>query len=348
MYNLNYNVTNARLNRPVGRPFVPYGRPDPYSSSLVLAIPGAIFRQGYINVFNQTNEFDDISGYLKGGSVFNPNTGKYTTPYASHTLTPTGSVGFITGSTTVNQFSAQGYQTSLIVSGNNALNVTPLSSSLGTDFNLSKDTAWCIETWVAYNTTASATATPSFSLGAPNKQWVGHWFTNSPTGSSYLAYLGWGGKVGRYDQPDNYVTASGVPAFYWDGAAHAGNPDYLYQPTYTNTITPYQWQHTAITCYPSASKGLLQFYINGQRIGSTTISTDIALAPATLITILGNPNPPQPPPYNDIANSNYKTGSGLFIQDMRVYNGAAKYTGSSFTPPPSMIVGLQEPYPQYT
>jgi hypothetical protein len=32
---------------------------------------------------------------------------------------------------------------------------------------------------------------------------------------------------------------------------------------------------------------------------------------------------------------------------MRVYNGAAKYTGSSFTPPPSMIVGIQEPYPQY-
>jgi hypothetical protein len=361
MYNLNYNVTNARLNRPVGRPFVPFGRPDPYSASLVLAIPGAIFRQGYINVFNQTNEFDDISGYLKGGSVFNPNTGQYTTPYASHVLTPTGSVGFITGSTTINNFSAQGYNTSLIVSGNTALNVTPLSSSLGTDFNLSKDTPWCMEAWFAYDQTASlipsggvASVSESIWYGAPNKQWIGHWFTDNPSGSSYIAYTGWSGRTQDPIQPSPPQTLiSGSPAFYYDSSLHAGNPDYRVNATTGSNIIPYVWQHTAITCYPSASidpptiKGVVNMYIDGVRVGGDIITNEIELAPATLITILGNVNPPTSSIVNAINNTNYKTGSGLFAQDVRLYNGAAKYTGSSFTPPPSMIVGLNEPYPQY-
>jgi hypothetical protein len=352
MYNLNYNVTNARLNRPVGRPFVPFGRPDPYSASLVLAIPGAIFRQGYINVFNQTNEFDDISGYLKGGSVFNPNTGKYTTPFVSHTLTPTGSVGFITGSTTVNQFSAQGYNTSLIVSGNTALNVTPLSSSLGTDFNLSKDTPWCMEAWFAYDQTASAipsngSPTASIWYGNPNKQWIGHWFTDNPTGSSYIAYAGWSGRTDGFNPPPPLTLVSGSPAFYYDSSTHGGNPDYRINSTDSSTIVPFVMQHTAITCYPSASVGKLNMYINGIRVGGGDITAEIALAPATLITILGNASPNTGSVVNAINNSNYATGSGLFAQDVRLYNGAAKYTGSSFTPPPSMIVGQNEPYPQY-
>jgi hypothetical protein len=354
MYNLNYNVTNARLNRPVGRPFVPFGRPDPDSGSLVLAIPGAIFRQGYINVFNQTNEFDDISGYLKGGSVFNPNTGQYTTPFASHTLTPTGSVGFITGSTTVNQFSAQGYNTSLIVSGNKALNVTPLSSSLGTDFNLSKNTPWCMEAWFAYDQTASLipsggvpSVTESIWYGAPNKQWIGHWFTDNPTGSSYIAYTGWSGRTDGFTPPPPLTLVSGSPAFYYDSSLHAGNPDYRINATTGSNIVPFVMQHTAITCYPSASVGKLNMYINGVRVGGGDIVDEIGIAPGTLITILGNPSPNTGSVVNAINNTNYKTGSGLFAQDVRLYNGAAKYTGSSFTPPPSMIVGLNEPYPQY-
>ena len=71
MYNLNYNVTNCRLNRPVGRPFIPTWRNDPYSASIVLAIPGAIFKNGYVNVFNQVTPYDDISAYIKSGSTIN-------------------------------------------------------------------------------------------------------------------------------------------------------------------------------------------------------------------------------------------------------------------------------------
>lgn len=362
MYNLNYNVTNARLNRPVGRPFVPFGRPDPYSASLVLAIPGAIFRQGYINVFNQTNEFDDISGYLKGGSVFNPNTGKYTTPYASHLVTPTGSVGFITGSTSINNFVQQGYNTSLIVSGNMALISNQLSSSLGTDYNLSKDTAWTIEGWFAYDVTSSligsgGLSSPSQSVwyGSPNKPMINRYTTaTDPTGSYYIAYTNFAARNENPTIPPPPLTlVSGSPAFYYDTAVHGGNPDVRVNSTTSSLIPAYQWAHTAITCYPSSSidpvatKGVLNMYVNGVKVGGDIITSEIGISSANVIELLGDPTPFTGSVVNAMNNTNFKTGSGLFVQDFRLYNGAAKYTGSSFTPPTSMIVGLQEPYPQY-
>lgn len=354
MYNLNYNVTNCRLNKPAGRPFVPYGRPDPYSSSLVLAIPGSIFKQGYVNVFNQINVFDDISGYLKGGAIFDETIGEYVPAYVSHTITPTGSVGFV-GPNSLNNFQSNGYETSLIVSGNMALISNQLSASLGTDFNLSKDTAWTMEAWFAYDVTASligsgGLSSPSQSVwfGSPNKPWINKYTTaTNPTASSYISYTGFGSRLENQGDPPPITLVSGSPAFYYDKSIHAGNPDFRINSTTSSLITPYVWQHTAITCYPSASKGVVNMYINGVKVGSGEISDEIGIASQTVVQLLGNPNPYTGSVINNMNNTNYATGSGLFVQDFRFYNGAAKYTGSSFTPPPSMIVGLQEPYPVY-
>lgn len=356
MYNLNYNVTNCRLNKPAGRPFVPFGRPDPYSSSLVLAIPGAIFRQGYVNVFNQINVFDDISGYLKGGAVFDENIGEYIPAYQSHAITPTGSVGFV-GPNSLIKFPENGYDSSLIVSGNMALVTNQLSSSVGTEFNLTVTSSWCMEAWFAYDVTASINESPSGSnilYGSPNKIWMNK-FTNAtnPTGSAWIAYTGWSGKIGNPEASPPYPTGSGVPAFYHDDERNAGNPDNRINAQYDNPITPYVWQHTAITCYPTGSaggpltQGVVNMYINGVRVGGGFVGPQIKFAPATLVTLLGNPNPYTGSVVNAINNTNYTTGSGLFVQDFRFYNGASKYTGSSFTPPESMIVGAFEPYPQY-
>lgn len=354
MYNLNYNVTNCRLNKPAGRPFVPFGRPDPFSGSLVLAIPGAIFRQGYVNVFNQINEFDDISGYLKGDAVFNENTAQYEPAYVSHTIIPTGSVGFV-GPNSLTNFIANGYETSLIVSGNMALISNQLSSSLGTDFNLSKDTPWTIEAWFAYDVTASligsgGLSSPSQSVwyGSPNKPWINKYTTaTNPTGSSFIAYTGFASRLEDAGSPPPITLVSGSPAFYYDSALHAGNPDFRINSTTSSLITPYVWQHTAITCYPSASVGVVNMYINGVKVGSGSITNEIGISAVTTVQLLGNPNPFTGSTVNNINNTNYLTGSGLFVQDFRFYNGAAKYTGSSFTPPESMIVGIFEPYPQY-
>lgn len=355
MYNLNYNVTNCRLNKPVGRPFVPFGRPDPYSASLVLAIPGNIFRQGYVSVFNQLNVFDDISGYLKGDAIFDETIGEYIPAYASHTITPTGDNGFV-GPNSLNNFSANGYETSLIVSGNMALISNKLTSSvLGKDFALSKDTPWTVEGWFAYDVTASligsgGLSSPSQSVwyGAPNKQLISQWYTPNPTGSSYIVYSGFSARTEDASiVPPPLTLISGSTAFYYDSNLHAGNPDYRINSYSSSLITPYVWQHTAITCYPSASVGVVNMYINGELVGSGSITNEIGITPNTIVTLLGNPNPYTGSVVNAINNTNYATGSGIFVQDFRFYNGAAKYTGSSFTPPASMIVGLQEPYPQY-
>jgi len=357
MLNLNYNINRAVGGAVNAQPtFAPYGRPDPFSASLVLAIPGALFKNGYNNVFNQINEFDDISGYLKGGAVLDPNTGRYIPAYPSHEVTPTGSVGFITASATLNNFTSSGYNTSLIVSGNNALNVTPFTGSMGTDFNLSKEVPWCMETWVAYTTASfiyftNPEAYPGLQAawGQPNKQFVGRFFNDNP---SYISYLGLSGfVVGDAVQSEPYITSSGNPAFYYDEVG--GDARVRVNALSDNNLVPLQWQHTAITCYPTGSSpsgsiGVVSLYINGQKVGGGNITKEIEYSPNTLITILGNASPytgSQEPSF--INNSNYTTGSGLYIQDMRVYNGAAKYTGSSFTPPLSMIVGENEPYPQY-
>ena len=361
MLNLNYNINRAVGGAPNAQPtFAPYGRPDPFSASLVLAIPGAIFKNGYNNVFNQINEFDDISGYLKGGAVLDVNTGRYVPAYPSHEVTPTGSVGFITGSATLNNFTSSGYNTALIVSGNTSLTVTPFTASLGDDFNLSKEVPWCMETWVAYNTGSFIYYTedpfaPGFqaSWGQPNKQFVGRWYSEDTASinPSYISYLGLSGFIGAIPQAEPYVTASGIPAFYYGN--QGGDAKFRVTAPYDNNIVPLQWQHTAITCYPTGSSpsgsiGVVSLYINGQKIGGANITEEIPFTPNKLITILGNAEPytgSDEPGY--INNSNYTTGSGLYIQDMRVYNGAAKYTGSSFTPPLSMIVGENEPYPQF-
>ena len=362
MYNLNYNVINCRLNRPVGRPFVPQGRPDPYSSSLVLAIPGAIFKQGYVNVFNQVTVFDDISGYLKGGAIFDENIGEYIPAYASHTITPTGSNGFVGPVTSLIKFPQNGYESSLIVSGNMALVSNQLSSSLGTDYNLSKDTAWTIEGWFAYDATSSligsgglSSPTQSVWYGSPNKPLINKYTTaTNPTGSSYIAYTNFAARnEDAIIVPPPLTLISGSPAFYYDTATHAGNPDARINSTTSSLIPVYQWQHVAISCYPSSSvsptatKGVVNMYVDGVKVGSGLITTEIGIAAQTVVELLGNPNPYTGSVINAINNTNFRTGSGLFVQDFRFYNGAAKYTGSSFTPPPSMIIGQQEPYPQY-
>jgi hypothetical protein len=356
MYNLNYNVTNARLNRPVGRPFVPQARPDEYSSSLVLAIPGAIFRQGYVNVFNQINQFDDISGYLKGGAIFDENIGEYIPAYVSHEITPTGSLGFVGPVTNLIKFPENGYESSLIVSGNMALVSNQLSSSLGTDYNLSKDTAWTIEGWFAYDATSSligsgglSSPTQSVWYGSPNKPMINKYTTaTNPTGSSYIAYTNFAARLeDQLVPPPPLTLVSGSPAFYYDTALHAGNPDERINSTTSSLIPVYQWQHTAITCYPSQSKGFVTMYVDGVKVGEDIITNEIGIAAETVVELLGDPTPFIGATVNPMNNTNFRTGSGLFIQDFRLYNGAAKYTGSSFTPPASMIIGIQEPYPQY-
>ena len=358
MYNLNYNVTNCRLERPAGRPFVPFGRPDPYSSSLVVAIPGSIFKSGYVNVFNQTNEFDDISGYLKGGAVFNEDISQYTPAFPSYTAELTQSIG-VTGSyqpIELTSFSQNGYSTSIFFTGSIAVKLSgdsALSSSKG-GTNLGSGSNWCIETWAAFDVTSSiVTQSGTFPndlyFGAPNRVLAQKYIEGLVPTSSYLSYVGWAGKQNKIAEAN---LISGSLAFYYDAPNVGIIPNipvewFAAPATMSYSIQqPLQWRHYAISYATGSvpnSKGTFRFYVDGMLQGSASYDGNAGQIYNTPVaTLLFGDDGTFDPLVGNAGNN------GAYFQDFRMYNGSNKnYTGSLIPIPQSMIVGKFEPYPQY-
>jgi hypothetical protein len=354
MYNLNYNVTNARLNRPVGRPFVPSPRLDAFSSSLVLAIPGSIFKNGYVNVFNQINEFDDISAYIVSGAIIDETTNAYYELGTNQNVLLTGSYGSYSASFDVNNFSNIGYRTSMFFTGSIACTIAH-SGTAGSGLNLTSSKSFTIESWVAFPITASfATASggvtePIIVVDAvPNRVLAQKYIETLPDSSSYLYRVGWSGNTAPAGNPRGYTPQSGSSVFFvdYESPAQPGNEIALY-PASSSGWTPYQWKHYAISLTAnsgSSDNGIYRQYIDGKLISQIAGRFPMNFSPAAPTEIFGESNP-FIDPFN--ADSASKV-SGAFFQDFRIYNGTNKnYTGSQFTPPPSMIIGEFQPYPQY-
>ena len=349
MYNLNYNVTNARLNRPVGRPFVPTARFDAFSGSLVLAIPGTIFKNGYVNVFNQVNEFDDISAYIVSGAVLDESTGQYFEQGPTQSLTLTGSYGSYSPSNSVNNFASVGYQTSLFFTGSIALKINGYSGS-GYGVNLSSDKAFTIESWVAFPLTASwdilypTSSNPIVVNAKPNRALAQKYKELTPESSSYAYYVGWTGDTDPRVQPPDFTLVSGASVFYIDTQiSPTAYREEAFYPAYSSTWTPYEWKHYAVSYTPTSGSRYVRQYINGTLISEVAKSTNAMIFDPSIATLI----------FGDEGNfpDNIQSASqaaGAYYQDFRMYNGTNKnYTGSQFTPPQSMIIGFVEPYPQY-
>ena len=360
MYNLNYNVTYCKLNKPQGSPFVPSPRFDPFSGSIVLAVPGNIFTAGYVSVFNQVNPWDDISGYIKG-STFNALTNKYETPFSGsiHTMTATGSVGVINSSSIINNFGGSGYETSIYSSGYKCVQVSlDTGSKEGINLDYTKD--YVIEGWVAYESTASLSS-PTSSFGFPNKA-MAIKEGQSPSGqqlpnatSSYWWMPGWSGKP--ENGISNYYSGSSAmgmyPFFFDDGP----NSNWAWGTSSYQWI-PLEWHHYAVsyqTAGPSAN-GTTRLYRDGDLIGERVIngfSPELPFVPTSSLGtnnaplyILGSPFEIFPYDSETSGLKQYDTGSAWYVQDFRMYNGTNKnYTGSIIPIPQSMVVGFQEPYP---
>jgi hypothetical protein len=349
MYNLNYNVTNARLNRPVGRPFIPTPRFDAYSSSLVLAVPGQVFKSGYYNVFNQTFPWDDISAYIKN-STFNYQTNVYNTALPSHSIALTGSgdwfLADLNDGFTNASFTGSGYETTLCFTGSLAGKVNN-DSQLGVGVNLGTGSNWVVECWAAFDVNASYDSASMF--GYPNRQIVSKYTPNSPNSSAYLLTAGYSGvNELNFPAPDPDLSGSALGVISWLN----GPPVYPSPTPFESIIWPnvgsttvtssYQFNHYALSFSATGSGHIYRTYINGTLIAQYTTSTDFGKG--------GLVNTPLTPTL--LFGQTWDTGSnfsGIFIQDFRMYNGTNKnYTGSQFVPPPSMIVGKPEPYPQYT
>ena len=345
MYNLNYNVTNARLNRPVGRPFVPTPRADPFSSSIVLAVPGAIFRNGYVNVFNQINAYDDISAYIKFGSILDENTGAYISNSATHSMsliTGSLSTGSYTASSTVVAFS--GYEQSVFFTGSKCVQVSPDTGS--TDgINLSATKAFVIESWVAFALSSSVTGSvPSNFQTYPQRQIASKYLEGGfPIfSSSYLSIAGWGGPTGADIDIPPYKPQSASLAFFTDDGNN-GSLEEVFLPTSSSQFNALQFKHYAVSSTPAGGNTMtIRLYVNGVRVLEKNSSFGINPAITTPTYLFGDDGNAEPL----ITNGQQP---GAFYQDFRMYNGTNKnYTGSQFQVPPSMIIGKVEPYPQYT
>ena len=150
MLNLNYNFIGGgtKQNRDING-FAPYIYNDPYSASIVAAIPGAVFKEGYDNLFGMNNIWDDVSAYVKGNGV----------PVGSNrTVTTTGaqSNGIVSASATV--WDKYGYPNSIFMPAAAALNAGT-DSGFYTGFNIttgSDATAnWAAEAWIAIPVSSS-------------------------------------------------------------------------------------------------------------------------------------------------------------------------------------------------
>jgi hypothetical protein len=330
MYNLNYNITNCRLNRPTGKPFVPDWRQDPYSASLVLAIPGAIFKNGYVNVFNQVSPYDDIHAYIKSGSQYDELTSQYYPVSGNHQLETTGSLGIYTPSTTVNNFTNVGYETSLLFSGSICLRVSK-DVGVGNGVNLSTTKPFVIEGWAAMDVTSSVG-------GNTGRIFAQKYISGNPATASFYSNINYAGVGG----PPSYPDVSGSILFV-GSSYNNGNPNVetVCGPISSSLSTPTQFRHFAISNTPiSGVNSIIRTYVSGICQGQQTFNYDFDLNPQLFVQLFGD----EGEGYLNPASASQVAGG--YFQDFRMYNGSNKnYTGSLIPIPQSMIIGYKEPYP---
>jgi hypothetical protein len=335
-------------------PYLPQPRVDPYSSSLVLAIPGAIFKNGYVNVFNQVSEYDDISPYIVSGSILNPNTGKYYELSTTQSVLLTGSYGSYSASFDVNNFLNDGYRTSMFFTGSKACSIAP-SGLAGSGLNLTSSKSFTIESWIAFPATASY-ATASGPPGnetvvinaIPNRVLAQKYQETIPASSSYLYVAGWSGNTAPPGLPRGFTPVSGSSVLFIDYKDGLGeNKELNIFPASSSGWIPLQWKHYAVSLTAptgSSDNAFYRQYINGTLVSQLASRLAINFSPTTPTEIFGESNP-FIDPFNEASASQV---AGAYYQDLRIYNGTNKnYTGSQFTPPQSMIISELEPYPQY-
>jgi hypothetical protein len=305
-------------------PFVPFPRTDLYSASLVLAIPGAIFTNGYNNVFNQITPYDDIAPYIVSGSILNPNTGKYNPYTNTHSLDFTGSLGFYTASVSVNNFSNVGYETSLLFSGSICLRVSK-DVGVGNGVNLSTTKPFVIEGWAAMDVTSSVDSNTG-------RIFAQKYISGNLLTSSFYSVVNFAGD------PGNLV--SGSILFVGSNISNPSAETVVVSMSSSLDI-PKQFRHFAISNTPiSGVQSTIRTYVSGILQGQQQFNYDFDLNPQLFVQLFGD----EGEGYLNAASASQVPGG--YFQDFRMYNGTNKnYTGSLIPIPQSMIQGLVEPYP---
>jgi hypothetical protein len=293
-------------------------RNDPYSASIVVAIPGNLFFTGdYQNQFGMTTPFDDISAYVKGGG--NPIGNNLTTA----TITTGSFIATATGS--LIKWAEQHYDTSLYFSGSASLSVTNTwSANEGANLTFTKD--FTIETWAAWPVTASISG--SAPLWTPNR-YLAYKYDPALTATSQYIFEPWGGDAG------SGRIISGSSRFIYDTSAG----EFYVTSSFNNSINVNEFNHYAVsyTVVDPNDPGVarkLRLYINGALEGLYTVPAgDMNQDTTELLQMFGAVDTSVP------AEQDVTSGTAGYFTDFRMYNGSNKnYTASLIPLPESMVV----------
>jgi hypothetical protein len=319
MLNLNYNIIGSN-QKIVDRQGAIFGiRNDPFSASLVVAIPCSLFFDGdYQNQFGMSTAFDDISAYVKGnGAPVGSNLTTATRTTGSFVATPTGSLI---------KWAEQHYNTSLYFSGSASLSVTNTwSANEGANLTFTKD--FTIETWAAWPVTASVSG--SAPLWTPDR-YLAYKYDPAITATSQYIFQPWGGDAGS---GAGSGIVSGSSRFIYDTSAG----EFYATASFNNTININEFNHYAVS-YTSIDTGSfgnrkLRLYINGALQGLYTVPAgDMNQDTSELLQMFGAVDTSVP------AEQDVQVGTPGYFTDFRLYNGSNKnYTGSIIPTPESMV-----------
>lgn len=323
MLNLNFNIigsTNLSGTQPFRAGAVYSVRNDPFSASIILAMPGNLFYDGdYQNQFGMNYAWDDISAYVKGNG----------TPIGSNltvNASTTGSGTITTSSLTIFAGASSKYNNSTRLDSTSSL-VVPNTFAAKSGSNLSFTSSFIVEAYVAWEATASATA-----LNFSPKREIVYKYDPSLTSSAYAWYSNYGGTVAP---GGGGSIISGSTLFFWT-KDNAGN-EIQVSGTGSNTIVPYQFKHYAVsyTAVDSVDPGKnrrLRLYIDGvlQTEYTVAANTNMNQDPAEALNVFGR---------FDTDTPDYAGNSPMYFNDFRFYNGTNKnYTGSLIPLPESMVV----------
>lgn len=321
MLNLNYNlIGTAKQNRNI-EGFAASPRLDPYSASLFLAIPGTVFLQDYEPLFGAVNPWDDISGFIRTGNAANN---------LSSSLTGSGT---FSSNVDFNNFTLQGYPSSLYVSGGIAAYFpvsTPfqgLSLNTGSLQAQANDKGCLIEFWAGFPVTG---AFSPINGSNPEKTAIIQPTSNdgNVSAGNYWLSPGFGGDIAPPPSAPIYV--SGSVRFVKENFGDVTPPTeqiFYVSPSGSQNLGPFAWKHYAVSvAAPTPSKATTcRMYINGVLVSEEQVTDNFA-GSTDVVQVFGyarNPNKETP----------------AYFQDLRVYNGTNKnYTGSLIPVPQSMIV----------
>lgn len=333
MLNLNYNINTTQVvqrgEEKAG--FAPYVNTDPYSSSLVVAIPGQIFYQGYTPLFGASTEpFYDVSSYIKGVG----------TPYS---LTATGSNSAAIKGQIGTPWDRYGYTSSLFMPVQAALNAGTSAS-----FLIDNSTPWVVECWASFPTASNATNPTRFLL---NK--VGDFGAVNDTKNSFSVGLASFTKVanpndGNY--PTNtgpYPVSGGLFVQIYDSTNLNNYHYFTYWPAseVSSSFSSGSWHHLAVSMQLVNPYGTQYCQFNGFVDGIQVFQQYMPFPSVGAPTPISSPNAASTEPMLLMGNlfeytqlqlnpvgtpDTWVTSSATVFQDFRFYKGTNKNYTASF------------------